>query len=210
MTFILIYFVFLFVCFLFCCVCMVLLLFFNFFFTFLFSVIFYYYFLFASFFFSKQKTAYELRISDWSSDVCSSDLAWHFLPGTLAGARSAPRPLRLVLVAQRPVEGGREPRRLASRDVERRLHPAAEPPPHDVLPGGDRLQAAMAAQMVEPALADRHMADLVVEDHLQDIGRGIVANAAQPRDHRRRDVEAARLRSEEHTSELQSQMRISY
>src|SRR3546814_8126766 len=29
------------------------------------------------FFFFKQKTAYEMRISDWSSDVCSSDL---FLP----------------------------------------------------------------------------------------------------------------------------------
>src|SRR3546814_11196391 len=27
------------------------------------------------FFFFKQKTAYEMRISDWSSDVCSSDLA---------------------------------------------------------------------------------------------------------------------------------------
>src|SRR3546814_9106409 len=31
----------------------------------------------------KQKTAYELRISDWSSDVCSSDLA---------GSRSRPPP----------------------------------------------------------------------------------------------------------------------
>src|SRR3546814_1121954 len=30
--------------------------------------------LFLSFFFFKQKTAYEMRISDWSSDVCSSDL----------------------------------------------------------------------------------------------------------------------------------------
>src|SRR3546814_20857976 len=29
------------------------------------------------FFFFKQKTAYELRISDWSSDVCSSDLRFH-------------------------------------------------------------------------------------------------------------------------------------
>src|SRR3546814_9671235 len=29
------------------------------------------------FFFFKQKTAYEMRISDWSSDVCSSDLADH-------------------------------------------------------------------------------------------------------------------------------------
>src|SRR3546814_9080317 len=27
------------------------------------------------FFFFKQKTAYEMRISDWSSDVCSADLA---------------------------------------------------------------------------------------------------------------------------------------
>src|SRR3546814_4292552 len=32
-------------------------------------------------FFFKQKTAYEMRISDWSSDVCSSDLkdAWAFM-----------------------------------------------------------------------------------------------------------------------------------
>src|SRR3546814_10586472 len=29
------------------------------------------------FYFFKQKTAYEMRISDWSSDVCSSDLAPH-------------------------------------------------------------------------------------------------------------------------------------
>src|SRR3546814_2353301 len=37
------------------------------------------------FFFFKQKTAYEMRISDWSSDVCSSDLKlrgkqiWHWI-----------------------------------------------------------------------------------------------------------------------------------
>src|SRR3546814_5427378 len=31
-------------------------------------------------FFLKQKTAYEMRISDWSSDVCSSDLpSWYIL-----------------------------------------------------------------------------------------------------------------------------------
>src|SRR3546814_9077568 len=42
-------------------------------------------------FFFKQKTAYEMRISDWSSDVCSSDL----------------------LVAQRAGDGGR----LAGRDL---------------------------------------------------------------------------------------------
>src|SRR3546814_5569538 len=40
------------------------------------------------FFFCKQKTAYEVRISDWSSDVCSSDLgagittAYYFNPAT--------------------------------------------------------------------------------------------------------------------------------
>src|SRR3546814_9150956 len=33
-----------------------------------------YVFLYFHFFFFKQKTAYEMRISDWSSDVCSSDL----------------------------------------------------------------------------------------------------------------------------------------
>src|SRR3546814_6529543 len=31
-------------------------------------------------FFFKQKTAYEMRISDWSSDVCSSDLFLHIQP----------------------------------------------------------------------------------------------------------------------------------
>src|SRR3546814_1249803 len=31
------------------------------------------------FFFFKQKTAYEMRISDWSSDVCSSDLVASYL-----------------------------------------------------------------------------------------------------------------------------------
>src|SRR3546814_9763435 len=34
--------------------------------------------LFMMFFFFKQKTAYEMRISDWSSDVCSSDLEGEF------------------------------------------------------------------------------------------------------------------------------------
>src|SRR3546814_12017045 len=35
------------------------------------------------FFFFKQKTAYEMRISDWSSDVCSSDLSLATLPFAL-------------------------------------------------------------------------------------------------------------------------------
>src|SRR3546814_1650075 len=40
------------------------------------------------FFFFKQKTAYEMRISDWSSDVCSSDLHVGF-PATI-GAQKGP------------------------------------------------------------------------------------------------------------------------
>src|SRR3546814_5615245 len=34
---------------------------------------------FFSLFFFKHKTAYEMRISDWCSDLCSSDLSWHRL-----------------------------------------------------------------------------------------------------------------------------------
>src|SRR3546814_2768782 len=41
------------------------------------------------FFFFKQKTAYELRISDWSSDVCSSDLS-RSRPSPIASADSDP------------------------------------------------------------------------------------------------------------------------
>src|SRR3546814_10056689 len=40
----------------------------------LFLLVFYIVFICYCFFFFKQKTAYEMRISDWSSDVCSSDL----------------------------------------------------------------------------------------------------------------------------------------
>src|SRR3546814_8902380 len=42
------------------------------------------------FFFFKQKTAYELRISDWSSDVCSSDLG-HLSDRNLACRHSRAR-----------------------------------------------------------------------------------------------------------------------
>src|SRR3546814_7447390 len=43
-------------------------------------------------FFFKQKTAYEMRISDWSSDVCSSDL-----PGILRSINPLPMMERTVL-----------------------------------------------------------------------------------------------------------------
>src|SRR3546814_15686256 len=49
------------------------------------------------FFFFKQKTAYELRISDWSSDVCSSDLG-HALDRLLVLAGRAPGPVMRILL----------------------------------------------------------------------------------------------------------------
>src|SRR3546814_5507735 len=46
------------------------------------------------FFFFKQKTAYEMRISDWSSDVCSSDLGrWQREALTEAGNSATSLPL---------------------------------------------------------------------------------------------------------------------
>src|SRR3546814_3757357 len=50
-------------------------------------------------FFFKQKTAYEMRISDWSSDVCSSDLLFRLEPPhqeerPRPDRRRPPRPLR--------------------------------------------------------------------------------------------------------------------
>src|SRR3546814_4684000 len=46
------------------------------------------------FFFFKQKTAYEMRISDWSSDVCSSDLQLLHHAADRRGRQMEPRQLR--------------------------------------------------------------------------------------------------------------------
>src|SRR3546814_1122229 len=58
------------------------------------------------FFVFKQKTAYEMRISDWSSDVCSSDLfyieRWH--PTNLVGLDTA-RPGDVLEYADHFVRG---------------------------------------------------------------------------------------------------------
>src|SRR3546814_2945414 len=54
-------------------------------------MIYYIFILFDVFFFFKQKTAYEMRISDWSSDVCSSDLLR--LTGRSACERQKGRPI---------------------------------------------------------------------------------------------------------------------
>src|SRR3546814_20128350 len=79
------------------------------------------------FFFFKQKTAYEMRISDWSSDVCSSDL----------GARSSGRHLVDFLddphdrIRIRVAEGSIQP--LVVQPSERRL--VQLPGIHDAVAG---------------------------------------------------------------------------
>src|SRR3546814_8723750 len=62
-------------------------------------------FLFCLFFFSKQKTAYEMRIRDWSSDVCSSDLP-----------SASPPSARCAL---RPASQRSSPKRIPSPNAER-------------------------------------------------------------------------------------------
>src|SRR3546814_6340269 len=77
-------------------------------------------FLLIDFFFVKQKTAYEMRISDWSSDVCSSDLRRH-LPGR-RGFRLQDRRISRGRVQEgrghRPDEGSPRP---PARSEERRV-----------------------------------------------------------------------------------------
>src|SRR3546814_3694479 len=67
-------------------------------------------------FFFKQKTAYEMRISDWSSDVCSSDLA----PGTWAATppwrRCSPRWTRLRAAARTPTPRSRSEERRVGKE----------------------------------------------------------------------------------------------
>src|SRR3546814_1074839 len=88
------------------------------------------------FFFFKQKTAYEMRISDWSSDVCSSDLHGH--PGChvrlrllrargvgVAGTPARPGTWELAARQRRWRDGEAAPRdpggRIGIRSEERRV-----------------------------------------------------------------------------------------
>src|SRR3546814_2837107 len=63
------------------------------------------------FFFFKQKTAYEMRISDWSSDVCSSDLS-----STSSAATSARRTGRSNFTIDQTTSGS-----TTARSEERRV-----------------------------------------------------------------------------------------
>src|SRR3546814_5162642 len=146
------------------------------------------------FFFFKQKTAYEMRISDLSSDVCSSDLTQ-----LRVGSRERSPTLRNPLPrGERGIERGEEisPPELAGRhslDADIDLEEAA----------GERL--LLQRRLVE---IDRRGGDV------EAVELGSAEGAA--RDLRDRhlddavDLAVRRERSEEHTSELQSLMRISY
>src|SRR3546814_17370050 len=74
------------------------------------------------FFFFKQKTAYDVRISDWSSDVCSSDL-FGVVAGIAVGSDEQIADLRRTVAAgharvQRPCRGRLPAQRSFRRNVE--------------------------------------------------------------------------------------------
>src|SRR3546814_6997856 len=128
-------------------------------------------------FFFKQKTAYEMRISDWSSDVCSSDLTdAHEIEIAIS-----PHLIddHVGLIAERGREG--RAARHHHRDQERTRADAEALRERD----GDRRHQHRDGGVREQF--GRHHSDQVEE--------------AQRRE---------RARSEEHTSALQSHMRISY
>src|SRR3546814_10426266 len=131
--------------------------------------------LFFLFFFFKQKTAYEMRISDWSSDVCSSDLA---APRRVEGAFEG-TPLLLVVACQVAHQVGRFLGMLGvARDGELLAAQCCRGPA--VFPRRQRRDADLAFHRAVPGVGERP------------------------------GIRPVAHRSEEHTSELQSLMRISY
>src|SRR3546814_9693387 len=72
------------------------------------------------FFFFKQKTAYEMRISDWSSDVCSSDLLERRVVHRhrLRIERNLPRQINRMAAAHRlRIRADRRRRRVGMNDL---------------------------------------------------------------------------------------------
>src|SRR3546814_6423863 len=76
-----------------------------------------------AFFFFKQKTAYEMRISDWSSDVCSSDLAVQPVrPAARGGRRRRLFFAALAVELSDPQPSEADPDRRAGRGDRRLQH----------------------------------------------------------------------------------------
>src|SRR3546814_14541448 len=118
-----------------------------------------FFFLLCFFFFFKQKTAYEMRISDWSSDVCSSDLA-ESVQKAMAGLGSAasglpaawsawPAALGSLLAAARPDTVGKE-----QESHGRKPAPAPGPAPAAAAPDGGGADLGVLADRLA-ALAQR-------------------------------------------------------
>src|SRR3546814_14425257 len=111
------------------------------------------------FVFFKQKTAYELRISDWSSEVCSSDLVAAFLRLSILQRRH-----RLLLGDRRQVdrEGGALPHGAVDEDVAAGLL-------HDAIDGGEA-EAGAGADLLgrEEGIED------AVDDIRRDAGAGVL------------------------------------
>src|SRR3546814_5304177 len=72
------------------------------------------------FFFFKQKTAYEMRISDWSSDVCSSDLLHRRRHPDLGRVVRGARPRTSVVAVRLPLARPHPPGRRADERLRRR------------------------------------------------------------------------------------------
>src|SRR3546814_3958983 len=97
-------------------------------------------------FFFKQKTADEMRISDWSSDVCSSDLAFRRMPPRRKIHRHIrkPRPVLQYLPAmlEPPVVG------LSARRVDGGVHRIEHPADEDRAVDRRRARAFQNARQV--------------------------------------------------------------
>src|SRR3546814_3020081 len=103
-------------------------------------------------FFFKQKSAYDVRISDWSSDVCSSDLAEQQYALAAVELRVDLRDvvhgdveaLDLAAEQEHPVEDGRGEGVDVARDVAQRRRPA-----EDAGQAGARIAALVGAAQQE-------------------------------------------------------------
>src|SRR3546814_10478034 len=146
-------------------------------------------------FFFKQKTAYEMRISDWSSDVCSSDLPLYHVDALAAGYHPGPHRgiARDLTLRRRPADLPRPARHLLGPAGNGQLGGR-----DDWRPLGRHWRCRYPVR--EP---ERRPAGPTVRH-----GHGLQLLPVRPR--RLTGARLSRARSEEHTSELQSLMRISY
>src|SRR3546814_5110730 len=123
-------------------------------------------------FFFKQKTAYEMRISDWSSDVCFSDLdLLQFLRHVEDRVVDTQLlMLRIATVDDRPKEQPRRQKR-GRNPQHRALHmPGAGQRIGEILRDIDAVEALPLDRVVRGEAADEHLTD-EQRDHYKKIFR---------------------------------------